>query len=85
MAPLDPLDREILERALEAAWAAAKESGSVNLDSDEGLEAMLRTELAEIARSFGLNDSETLREVALERLPRKLRQALKDADADECP
>jgi hypothetical protein len=85
MAPLDPLDREILERALEAAWAAAKESGSVNLDSAGGLEAMLRTELAEIARSFGLNDSETLGEIALERLPRKLRQALKDAGSDECP
>ena len=70
--------RSSLTDALEAAWATAKESGSTDLDSDESLEAMLRTELAEIARSFGLNDFERLRDVALERLPSKLRQALKD-------
>ena len=79
MDTLDPLDREILKRAFEAAWTAAKQSSYADLDDDESLKAMLRTELAEIARSFGLNDFETLRHVALERLPPKLKQALKDS------
>jgi hypothetical protein len=40
---LDPLDLEILERAFDAAWAALKENVRPDdLDSDEGLEAVLR-------------------------------------------
>jgi hypothetical protein len=35
MDTLDPLDREILERAFEATWAAAKQSGHTDLDDDE--------------------------------------------------
>jgi hypothetical protein len=59
---LDPLDLELLERA----WVAVKENDSLNdLDSDEALEAILRFELIEIARSHGVSDAETLRDVLL--------------------
>jgi hypothetical protein len=54
---MDPLDREILERALEAV----REAHGVNaLDSDEGLEAALRAELAELARSHGIDEPEAV-------------------------
>jgi hypothetical protein len=50
---LDPLDLEILERAFEDAVIALKENDTLNdLDSDEALEASLRRELVEIARSM---------------------------------
>jgi hypothetical protein len=63
---LDPLDLEILERALESAVVALKEGDTFNdLDSDEALEASLRSELAEIARSNGVSDADTLRDVLL--------------------
>ena len=63
---LDPLDLEILERAFESAVVALKEDDAFNdLDSDEALEASLRSELAEIARSNGVSDADTLRDVLL--------------------
>jgi hypothetical protein len=59
---LDPLDNELLERALESAWIAVKQKPSqVDLDSDEQLESELRRELIEIARSYSASDVETLR------------------------
>ena len=67
---LDPLDREILERAFDAAWSAVKENDPpIDFDSDEGLEAILRRELIEIARFNGVSDPETLRDILLARLP----------------
>jgi hypothetical protein len=67
---LDPLDREILERAFDAAWAAVKGNDSpVHFDSDEGLEAILRRELIEIVCLKGASDPETLRDIVLTRLP----------------
>ena len=66
---LDPLDLEILERALDGALAALKEDVA-DLDSDEALEATLRQELIEIARLNGVNDPETLRDVLLAALPK---------------
>jgi hypothetical protein len=43
---LDPLDRELVERALESAWAAFKNHApNDEPDSDEALEANLRREL----------------------------------------
>jgi len=66
----DPLDREILERAFDATWSAVKDQG-VDIDSDEGLEAILRRELIEIARLNGVSDLETLRDILLARLPVK--------------
>lgn len=67
---LDPLDLEILERALAGALSVLKENeAQVDLDSDEKLEATLRRELIEIACFNGVSDPETLRDVLLARLP----------------
>jgi hypothetical protein len=66
---LDPLDLEILERAFDATWAAVKGTDRpVKFDSDEGLEAILRRELIEIAYFNGVSDPETLRDMVLSRL-----------------
>jgi hypothetical protein len=63
---LDPLDRELLERAFEGAWVVVKENEAfVDLESDEALEATLRRELIEIACSQGASDPETLRDAVL--------------------
>ena len=63
---LDPLDLEILERALEGALTTMKEKGVLDdLESDADLEAALCGELIEIARSSGLTDAEALRDAAL--------------------
>jgi len=65
----DPLDREILERAFDATWSAVKDPVSpVGIESDGGLEAILRTELIEIACSNGVSDPECLRDILLARL-----------------
>jgi hypothetical protein len=67
----DPLDLEILEKALDLALAALKgDAAGTDLDSDEALEATLRRELIEIARFNGVNDPETLRDVLLAALPK---------------
>jgi hypothetical protein len=69
---LDPLDVEILEKAFEGAWLAVKENNTLlDLDSDEALEAALRRELIEIARSAGVSDPETLRDILLAALSEK--------------
>jgi hypothetical protein len=61
---LDPFDHELIERALESAWVAAKGNvPSGELDSDEALEADLRRELIEIALVNGATDAETLRDI----------------------
>jgi len=63
---LDPLDRELIEKALESAWVAFKgKAPSGELDSDEELEAHLRRELIEIALVNGANDAETLRDILI--------------------
>ena len=63
---LDPLDRELVERALESAWAAFKNHApNDEPDSDEALEANLRRELIEIALVNGASDAETLRDILL--------------------
>jgi hypothetical protein len=63
---LDPLDLEILERALEGALAKRKQSGVLDdLDSDADLEAALCGELVEIVLSSGLTEAEALRDAAL--------------------
>ena len=61
---LDPLDLEILERALEGTLAKRKQSVD-DLESDADLEAALCGELVEIARSSGLTEAEALRDAAL--------------------
>jgi hypothetical protein len=67
---LDPLDLEILERALELATLKEDEAPA-DLDSDEALEAKLRQKLIEIARCNGVNDPETLRDILLVALSNK--------------
>ena len=59
---LDPLDREILERALEGAIVMLSDGKPYDLDSDDELEAQFRRELTEIAQSSGITDAETLRD-----------------------
>jgi hypothetical protein len=55
---LDPLDREVLDRAFDEAWAAvhAKANTLIESGSDEELEALLRRELMEIASFNGLDE-----------------------------
>jgi Tfp pilus assembly pilus retraction ATPase PilT len=66
MTSFDPLDRELLERALEAAHAALKSNCPRDaLESDEALEHALRRELIDIARTAGISDAETLCDLAL--------------------
>ena len=65
MASFDPLDREILERAFDVAYAAVKDNDPSIDFSDERLEAALRRELIEIACSNGVSDPETLRDLVL--------------------
>jgi hypothetical protein len=64
---LDPLDLELVERALESTWMAVKGKQVLNsqLDSDEELEANLRWELIEIALANGVSDAEMLRDILL--------------------
>ena len=55
MASLDPLDRELFQRAFDAACSAVKAD---ELDSDEKLEAALRCELLSLACLNGVSDPE---------------------------
>jgi hypothetical protein len=74
----DPLDREILERTFEAALASVKGNDAPNdapIDRDEGLEALLRRELIEVASYNGVSDPETLRDILLARLPQRFQSA----------
>jgi hypothetical protein len=51
---LDPLDREVLDRAFDEALAAVHAKANALIESDEELEALLRRELMEIASFNGL-------------------------------
>ena len=67
----DPLDVELLERAVDGTLAAIKASSKASdFDSDEELEAALRRELIEIARLNGLSEPEILRDILLDNAPR---------------
>jgi hypothetical protein len=58
---LDPLDREILEKASGGLSDWLKRDGvPVELDSDEALEAALRRELVGMIRSSGVSNPEAL-------------------------
>ena len=64
---LDPLDREILERALEGAIVMLSDGKPHDLDSDYKLEAQLRQfqkmdTLGRMAQSSGITDAENLRD-----------------------
>jgi hypothetical protein len=69
MTSFDPLDFEIMERALKDAKAAIQNNDpGLDFDSDEELEAALRRELIEIACSSALSDPERLLDLLLARL-----------------
>jgi hypothetical protein len=55
---LDPLDREVLDRAFDEALATVhtKANKLIESGSDEELEALLRRELMEIASFNGLDE-----------------------------
>ena len=64
MASLDPLDRELYQRAFDAACSAVKAD---ELDNDEKLEAALRCELLSIAVLNGMSDPERFINLVLAR------------------
>jgi len=67
---LDPLDREILERAFDVTWESIKQSHQhFDADSDEELETEVCRELVEIARVNGVSDLETLKDILLASMP----------------
>jgi hypothetical protein len=56
----------ILERAFDQAWAAFKGcETSIESGCDQALEAALHRELIEIAKLYGVTESDTLRRVQL--------------------
>ena len=55
MASLDPLDKELFQRAVDALRSG---DNADELDSDEKLEAALRSELLSIALLNGMSDPE---------------------------
>ena len=64
MASMDPLDRELFQRAFDAACSGVNAD---ELDSDEKLEAALRCELLSIACINGVSDPERLLELVFAR------------------
>jgi hypothetical protein len=64
---LDPLDLEVLERALASTPDVIK-SGleAAELESDEELERALRRELAEMIRASGESDPDALLDMLME-------------------
>jgi hypothetical protein len=65
---LDPLDLEIVERALQGLCEGiAASSAPLDLESDEELERALRRELAETVRASGVTDAESLLDILFER------------------
>jgi hypothetical protein len=64
---LDPLDLEMVERAIEGTSEVMKTCCSkVGLETDEGLEIALRRELAEMVRSSDVGDAEVLLECLID-------------------
>ena len=64
---LDPLDLEVLERALESTPDAIKTPSDVaELESDEELERALRGELAEMIRASGVSDADALLDIFID-------------------
>jgi hypothetical protein len=69
---LDPLDLEVVERAVQSAFDTIKVgSGPVELESDEELELALRRELAEMVRASGVSDADVLLDLLMEGMSEK--------------
>ena len=63
---LDPLDLEVLEKALESKPDVIKSPSDVaELESDEELECALRRELSEMVCTKGASDPDTMLEIVL--------------------
>jgi hypothetical protein len=60
---LDPLDLEIVERALDHVLDAIQSKALSEVESDAALEAALRCELVEMVRFSGVSDPEALRDI----------------------
>jgi hypothetical protein len=64
---LDPLDLEIVERALQGVWEGITAgSAPLDLERDEELARALRRELAETVRVSGVTDAEALLDILFE-------------------
>ena len=73
---LDPLDLEVLERALEGTPDAIKTPPAVaELESDEELERALRGELAEMIRANGVSDADALLDIFIDGKTERVYQA----------
>jgi len=65
MTPMDPLDKEIFEKVLEATCEELK----LGLDIDDRhLELEVRRELTEIVISHGIDDVDTMRQLLMARV-----------------
>ena len=66
----DPIDREILERAFNVAWATVKQTDRLvtGFDNEYKITAVLRSNLIEIAQTKRFSDAEALLDVLLDRL-----------------
>jgi len=67
MADLDPLDLEIVERALQGILEGAVSPPIDDLETDEELELALRRELAEMIRTSGGSDADVLLDILISR------------------
>jgi hypothetical protein len=67
MADPDPLDLEIVERALQGILEGAVSPPIDDLESDDELELALRRELAEIIRTSGGSDADVLLDILISR------------------
>lgn len=67
----DPLDLEILERALDGTLEAMRDQEKRSREDDAALEVALRCDLIEIARWHGADDPERLCDMLLAQHGRK--------------
>lgn len=73
---LDPLDWEVVERAVQGVLDAINiGSGPLDNESDEELELALRRELAEMVRASGVSDADALLNILIEGMSEKVGRA----------
>ncbi len=70
---LDPLDWEVVERAVQSVTDAIVTGPQpVGLESDEELERELRRELAEMVRASGVSDADALLDILIDGMSEKV-------------
>ena len=83
---LDPLDLEVVERAVQGALDATKfGSDPVDLESDEDLELALRRELAQMVRASGVSDADVLVDMLMEGTSEKVSEPRPQSQARTSP